>query len=496
MSDLVRSRLTAFARDRNVDVEDIQQVLEAALADGLLSGSEVGVLRTALSTDLAAFEPQARRYLEAALSGSAIKLPNRVLLAPHPAGAQRELYYARNDVVQLQEALNHLGVTTGVDGDYGSGTAAAVRRFQESAKLPATGVVDSVTLGALNRALEARSKPLLDLSPRAHIRPDTVLALRHGMNVADNRAIQEGLARLGQHFGLAAFKVNATGSYDAATEAAVKAFQARAWLPETGIFDQATLDALNASLSAVGLATVTLKPTPGGAGFGGKVELHFYPGDAERKVYVLKQGRLLDTYGMVGGEAAGRDDPKNPHVDYSPSPEGLYDVVEVSPHSSFAWNWSYVPYGAALREVGGEVQYQDDKGVWRYATGPSGVFADRNPPPLPRKDYLGKDGQILPEWTKNDFGHLRGRLKSLKTGALQGHMIHSSPFNQGTDTYYSDTERLLDPKEALSVLHVSHGCEHIHPRDLDEMVARGYLAPGTRFVIHGYDDRYSGPRVA
>ena len=41
MSDLVRSRLTAFARDRNVDVEDIQQVLEAALADGLLSGSEV-----------------------------------------------------------------------------------------------------------------------------------------------------------------------------------------------------------------------------------------------------------------------------------------------------------------------------------------------------------------------------------------------------------------------------------------------------------------------
>lgn len=496
MPDLVSSRLLAFARDRNIDVEDIQQVLDAALADGLLSGTESGVLRAALSSDAANFEPQARRYLEAALAGTAVKLPNRVLLAPHPKGAQRELYYSRNDAVQLQEALVNLSFPTGVDGDYGPGTTAMVKRFQESVQLPGTGVVDSVTLAALNRALEARNKPALDLSPRAHIRPDKVLALRHGMNVADNRAIQEGLARLGQHFLMPVLKVAATGSFDGATESAVKAFQARAFLPSTGIVDESTLDALNAALTAVGLAPVVLKPSPAGAGFGGQVELHFYPGDAERKVYVLKQGRMLDSYGMVGGEATGRDDPRNPHVDYSPSPKGDYDVVEVSPHASYAWNWSYVPYGAPLREQGGQVEFQDDRGRWHVATGPNSEFKDRLPPPLERKDYLGPDGKLLPEWTKNDFGHLRGRLKSVRTGTLQGHMIHSSAFNQGTDTYYADTDRLLDPKEALSVLHVSHGCEHIHPRDLDELVARGYLAPGTRFVVHGYDERYSGPRVA
>lgn len=496
MSELVRSRLAAFARDHNVDLEDIQQVLDVALADGLLAGAEVGVLRTALAAQAADFEPQARRYLEAVLSGGAPPLPNRVLLAPHPAGAPRELFYARNDVVQLQEALVAVGLTTTVDGDYGPGTAAAVRRFQESARLPATGVVDAVTLGALNRALEARGKPLLDLSPRAQIRPDRVIALRHGMNVADNRAIQEGLARLGGHFGLRALQVRATGSFDAATEAAVKALQARSYLPETGIVDVATLEALNAALAAVGLATVSVSPAPGGAGFGGQVELHFYPGAAEHKVYVLRGGRLLDVYGMVGGEAAGRDDPKNPHVDFSPSPEGAYDLVELGPHASNAWNWSYVPFGAALRELGGEVQYQDARGVWRFATGPSGEFKDRDPPPLARKDYLGPDGKLLARWTKNDFGHLRGRLKSVRTGALQGHMIHSSAFNQGTAAYYADTDRLLDPKEALSVLRHSHGCEHIHPRDLDEMVARGYLAPGTRFVVHGYDARYSGPALA
>ena len=32
-----------------------------------------------------------------------------------------------------------------------------------------------------------------------------------------------------------------------------------------------------------------------------------------------------------------------------------------------------------------------------------------------------------------------------------------------------------------------------YPRDLDDMVARGFLAPGTRFVIHGYDEVFSPP---
>lgn len=496
MPDLIRSRLAAFARDRNIDVEDIQQVLEAAMADGVLSSAEVQVLKAALTSDGAAFEPAARRYLEAAIGGKAMSLPNRVLLAPHPKGAQRELYYSRNDAVQLQEALNNVGNATTVDGDYGQGTVNAVRAFQTSAGLPASGVIDGVTLAALNRALEARGKPLLDLSPRAHIRPDQVVALRHGMNVSDNRAIQEGLGRLGRHFNLPVLAIAATGSFDKATENAVRAFQGRAYLPETGLVDVATLDALNAALTAVGLDTVKVTPTVTGAGFAGQTELHFYPGDAERKVYVLKGGRLLDSYGMIGGEEGMRDDPRNPTVDFGPSPEGSYDVVEVSPHTSTAWNWSYVPYGSPLREVAGEIQYQDDKGTWHQATGPGSEFKGRGLPPLERKDYLNPDGTLPPTWTKNDFGHLRGRLKSVKTGALQGHMIHTSAWNETADAYYADTDKLLDPKVALSVLHHSHGCEHVHPRDMDQMVARGYLAPGTRFVIHGYDERYAGPAVA
>ena len=166
---------------------------------------------------------------------------------------------------------------------------------------------------------------------------------------------------------------------------------------------------------------------------GGAVELHFYPNEAELKVYVIRGGKELARYGMVGGQTRLLDDPRNPTVDYGPSPAGTYEIVRVSPHASTAWSYSYVPYGAPLRDKGGEIEFRDVDGVWKMATGPSSVFAARNPPPLPRSSYIdGATGKPYPFWQLNDFGHLRGQLKSLKTGQLQGHMIHSSPGNEET----------------------------------------------------------------
>lgn len=496
MADRLSSRLAALAADHNIDAEDVQLILDAAMEDNVLSAAEVAALRAALTAKGAEFEPAAKRYLEAALAGKATPLPNRVLLAPHPRGGQRELFYSRYDVVKLQEALNTLGVRAAVDGDFGPSTTEAVRTLQSRLNLAPSGLLDSVTLGALNKALEAKGAQLLDLNPRAHIRPDRVVALRHGTNREQIVALQQGITRLGRHFNMPVFQLVESGVFDEHMEQVVKSFQARAFLPETGIVDDSTVAALNAALSAVGLPAVAVTPPEGGAGFKGDVELHFYPGDAEQKVYVLQRGKLLDVYGMVGGNLVGRDDPNNPHIDFSPSPKGSYDVVEVNPHTSMAWQWSYVPYGSPLREQGGQVQYQDAAGVWRYATGPSGAFVGRKPAPLERASYLDKEGKLLPFWNLNDFGHLRGRLKSVATGTLQGHMIHPSAFNEGTSAYFTDTDRLRDPAVALSVLHHSHGCEHIHPKDMDEIVARGYLAPGTRFVVHGYDERYSGPALA
>ena len=492
MPDLskVTSRLQSTARDGNLDVEDVQAAVQAAKADGKIDSAERAELQNALRQNADKFEPAARRYLEDTLAGKDPKLTNRVLLAPAPAGAQPDMYDARTDVVALQDSLSKLGFKTSADGAYGPGTQKAVGDFQRSVSLQATGKLDSATLQLLNERLEAKGAELLDLTPRAAIRPDQVLALKNGSNVADNQAIQLGLARLGDHFGLDALKMVPDGRFDDRTEGAVKAYQRMAYLPETGIVDKTTLESMNSALDAVGLDGVKIKPKDGGAGFKGQVELHFYPGDQELKLYAIKDGKVLDTYGMVGGLNESRDDPTNPTVDFGPSPKGKYKVKEVNPHTSTAWSYSYVPYGAALREQGGEIQFRDGGGQWKFATGPQSAFLGRNPPPLERNAYLDRDGKPMKAWTLNDFGHLRGRLVAVATGGTQSHMIHSSPEQERNANYWKDTDRLVDPSQALVTLNHSHGCEHIQPRDMDELVAKGYLAPGTTFVIHGYDETF------
>jgi cell wall-associated NlpC family hydrolase len=60
-----------------------------------------------------------------------------------------------HDVRVLQSLLTRDGFATGVDGRFGSGTRAAVRRFQRAAGLAPDGAVDRATASALRAAVAA-----------------------------------------------------------------------------------------------------------------------------------------------------------------------------------------------------------------------------------------------------------------------------------------------------------------------------------------------------
>lgn len=484
MSDELERRAGDLSRDDNLDLEDVRFALDAVSAEERATAAAA-----LLAARAAALEPAARRYLDAVAANAAAKPPNRLLLAPAPRGRPKDMYYPRTDVVALQEALTRLGERLVLDGDYGPATGRAVAKAQAGWGLPATGVVDSDTLVALNRALAAAGLPALDLTPRARIRPDWVLACRGAARPEDALALRAALRCLGAHFHDDALAVEETGPFDATLEAAIRHFQGLAYLPETGLVDLSTVDALNAALLAADRPALQLAPPPAPAA--GPIELHFYPGDHALAVYVLRGGQVLDSYGMVGGRAEAKPDPNNPAVGYDPTPAGRYEVVGLAPHASGSWAYSYVPYGSELREQDGEIAFRDGSGVWRLATGEKSVFAGRVVAPLDRSAYLEPDGSVMKVWRANDFGHIRGLLRSLATGQLQTHMIHATPSNEATEAYFTDTAPLRDAETALAVLRHSHGCEHIHPKDLDEMISRGYLAPGTVFVVHGYDETFS-----
>lgn len=95
MSNTIEQRLAWMSRDGNLDIEDVDQAVQIALEDALITEEEANQLREALHNWRSALEPSAKRYLEQVLSGTGPKLVNRILLAAHPRGMARDLYYPR-----------------------------------------------------------------------------------------------------------------------------------------------------------------------------------------------------------------------------------------------------------------------------------------------------------------------------------------------------------------------------------------------------------------
>ncbi len=121
-------------------------------------------------------------------------------------------------VLELQTRLRAAGHDPGPhDGVFGLRTAAAVRRFQTAALLPATGIVDQATWG---RLLEA-----------------SVLFASGDQG--------DGVAEIQTHLAALGFSPGPTdGKFGLRTQAAVRAFQASWPLPVTGVVDPPTLAAL------------------------------------------------------------------------------------------------------------------------------------------------------------------------------------------------------------------------------------------------------------
>jgi hypothetical protein len=80
-------------------------------------------------------------------------MPDRVL----------KLHDKGPDVTEAQELLNRNGAILDADGDFGNGTAAAVREFQAAAGLPASGAIDAATVQRLGGLPE----PSPDIPTRA-----------------------------------------------------------------------------------------------------------------------------------------------------------------------------------------------------------------------------------------------------------------------------------------------------------------------------------------
>ena len=147
------------------------------------------------------------------------------------------------DVRELQQALGQAGFKVKVDGNFGSSTLRAVKRFQRASRLEPSGTVGTRTVKALKRALRGSSANAnggFSDDPNddgAHHSLGDRIPVKRGMSGHDIRVLQDFLTRAG-------FKVGVDGEFGSTTEKAVKKFETAQNRPVDGIMDAADIDAL------------------------------------------------------------------------------------------------------------------------------------------------------------------------------------------------------------------------------------------------------------
>ncbi len=167
-----------------------------------------------------------------------------------------------DEVKQLQENLIQMGYLDGKpDGNYGSGTVAAVTAFQRANGLKADGVAGESTL----KALYGGTAKAAEVKATATPKPDTQTSsssvssssgsLKEGSTGAKVQELQTRLIALGYLTG------KADGVFGKKTTEAVKAFQRASKLKSDGIAGSRTLTLLETT-SKAGTAKATNTPVP------------------------------------------------------------------------------------------------------------------------------------------------------------------------------------------------------------------------------------------
>lgn len=167
-----------------------------------------------------------------------------------------------------------------------------------------------------------------------------------------------------------------------------------------------------------------------------------------------------------------------------PTDQGTYRMARCGKHSSPSYpEWSKIRWGSAIKEEGGEIKVMHD-GKWQALK----VVSPRMTKDALVERYFQLYGkrELPTQWLFNDFGHITCYFYKDKNANRKldaGEHIHREYFHTTPDD-----EAAAAAGKPIS-LSESHGCIHLKPKDIDDMIAKGYFKSGNKVVVHGYSDK-------
>ena len=213
--------------------------------------------------------------------------------------ARLELGSTGDGVVQLQERLIALGYLSGTaDGNFGSNTKTAVKRFQAALGLSQTGVATVTLQEKLFLSTAPTYSPALDTSNGKSNTNTTVSDNGYTTLIRGDKG--DGVTKLQQRLiALGYLSGSADGAFGTQTETAVKRFQAALGLTQNGVASASLQQSLFSANAPIAVATAaprvtqaptqspTQAPSSGGSTTSGYVDLEY--GDKSDAVKRLQQ---------------------------------------------------------------------------------------------------------------------------------------------------------------------------------------------------------------
>lgn len=214
-------------------------------------------------------------------------------------------------------------------------------------------------------------------------------------------------------------------------------------------------------------------------------ELHFYPGSDTLDVILVDNGKVVATFPAKGGDPS-----KVGKGGHELTNTGTFIIEVIEKHRSWGrWPSSTIRWDTPVRidmKTWRVYNKGSDKHILVIDEGDRGDFLEAySDVDAMQAAIRNGDRTVEVPYYFNDFGHISIKMYEDKNNNgrmdtneyLSGHFMHTTPWSEqakreGTEDTYE--------------LGYSHGCIHVKPSHIDELISKYIVKGKTKMVIHPY----------